>query len=241
MWLEEVARNEVGFGEFGEVVSQNSSHTQRSREGTCTIDQGTVIAREAQNLKTTLRRSKSNASQSYRSERLYTSTELNAHYPLKPQKMTVVKHEKRAKDPSPTRSERIYTMAELNALTGQKLKNSPPRRSALKGQEALYNRSGSSSSPPKYLRSKRRTSPPAPIGSRSASSSSVERVLASCQPSLLHIAPVLSSLGIRQDEHLRALARLREETRDREMKEEMLKQGVTVLEWAILMDKLQGL
>lgn len=48
MWLEEVARNEVGFGEFGEVVSQNSSHTQRSREGTCTIDQGTVIAREAQ-------------------------------------------------------------------------------------------------------------------------------------------------------------------------------------------------
>ncbi|KIK75730.1 hypothetical protein PAXRUDRAFT_171912 [Paxillus rubicundulus Ve08.2h10] len=241
MWLEGVARNEVAFGEFGEVVSQNSNPTQRSREGTCAIDQGTVIAREAQDLKATLRRSQSSASQSYRSERLYTSTELNAQYPLKPQRTTVVKREKRAKNTSPTRSERIYTMAELNALTGQKLQNSPPRRIALKGQEALYNRSGSSSSPPKYLRSKRRTSSPAPMGGRSSSSSSVERVLASCQPSLLHIAPVLSSLGIQRDEHLRALARLREETRDREMKEEMLKQGVTVLEWAILVDKLQGL
>ncbi|KAF9222899.1 hypothetical protein BS17DRAFT_782775 [Gyrodon lividus] len=242
MWREEVARNEVGLGEFGDVVSLNSSPTRRSREGACTIDQGTVMAREVQDLKATLQRSQSSASQSYRSERLYTSTELNAHYPQKPQKTIVAKREKRAKDPSPTRSERIYTMAELNAgLTGKKLKNSPPRRSAFTGLETQYNRSGSSGSPPQYLRSKRRTSPPAQIGSRSASASSVEIVLASCQPSLLHIAPVLSSLGIRRDEHLRALARLREETRDREMKEEMLKQGVTVLEWAILMDKLRGL
>jgi hypothetical protein len=66
-------------------------------------------------------------------------------------------------------------------------------------------------------------------------------VLASCQPTLLHIGPVLASLGIRREEHLRALVRLREETRDREMKEEVLKKGVTLLEWAILMDRLQSL
>jgi hypothetical protein len=38
-----------------------------------------------------------------------------------------------------------------------------------------------------------------------------------------------------------ALARMREETRDREVKEEALKKGVTVVEWAILIDKLQCL
>jgi len=38
-----------------------------------------------------------------------------------------------------------------------------------------------------------------------------------------------------------ALARMREGTRDREVKEEALKKGVTVVEWAILIDKLQTL
>ena len=38
-----------------------------------------------------------------------------------------------------------------------------------------------------------------------------------------------------------ALARMREETRDREVKEEALKKGVTIVEWAILIDKLQSL
>ncbi|KAI0313782.1 hypothetical protein OF83DRAFT_502390 [Amylostereum chailletii] len=70
---------------------------------------------------------------------------------------------------------------------------------------------------------------------------SIERVLSSCQPSLMHIAPVLEELGVRRDEHLSALARMREETRDREVKEEALKMGVTVVEWAILIDRLQGL
>jgi len=42
-------------------------------------------------------------------------------------------------------------------------------------------------------------------------------------------------------EHLRAIARLSEETRDREIKEQALKRGVTVMEWAILLDKLQDL
>lgn len=40
---------------------------------------------------------------------------------------------------------------------------------------------------------------------------------------------------------MKALARMREETRDREVKEEALKMGVTIVEWAILIDKLQSL
>ncbi len=34
---------------------------------------------------------------------------------------------------------------------------------------------------------------------------------------------------------------MREETRDREVREEALRKGVTIVEWAILIDKLQSL
>ena len=71
--------------------------------------------------------------------------------------------------------------------------------------------------------------------------SPVESILSSCQPSLLHLLPILDDLGVRRSEHMAALARMREETRDREVKEEALKKGVTVVEWAILIDKLQSL
>ncbi|KAH9912849.1 uncharacterized protein BXZ73DRAFT_107186 [Epithele typhae] len=74
-----------------------------------------------------------------------------------------------------------------------------------------------------------------------ASSTSVELMLASCDPPLLHIAPVLGELGILRVDHLRAVARLSEETRDREVKEEALRRGVTVVEWAIFIDRLQSL
>ncbi|KAH9038385.1 hypothetical protein EDB85DRAFT_2141901 [Lactarius pseudohatsudake] len=73
------------------------------------------------------------------------------------------------------------------------------------------------------------------------SSAQIESVLSSCQPSLLHLLPILEELGVRRSEHMTALARMREETRDREVKEEALKKGVTVVEWAILIDKLQTL
>ncbi|KAI0927005.1 hypothetical protein AcW1_007631 [Taiwanofungus camphoratus] len=76
---------------------------------------------------------------------------------------------------------------------------------------------------------------------KSTSTSSVELILSSCEPSLLHIIPVLSDLGIQRLEHLRAVARLNDETRDREVKEQAIKRGITVVEWAILLDKLQGL
>jgi hypothetical protein len=53
--------------------------------------------------------------------------------------------------------------------------------------------------------------------------------------------PALLRLGIRSKEHLRAVADLTEETRDREVREEALRNGVTVVEWAILLDRLQSL
>ncbi|KAI0056543.1 hypothetical protein BV25DRAFT_1562483 [Artomyces pyxidatus] len=77
--------------------------------------------------------------------------------------------------------------------------------------------------------------------SRANGTSTVEAVLSTCQPSLLHIAPILEELGVRRSDHLRALARMSEETRDREVKEEALKKGITVVEWAIFLDKLQSL
>ncbi|KAI0647901.1 hypothetical protein C8Q79DRAFT_905941 [Trametes meyenii] len=76
---------------------------------------------------------------------------------------------------------------------------------------------------------------------RVTTTSSVEAILAACDPSLLHIAPVLQELGIKRVDHLRAVARLSEETRDREVKEQALRRGVSVVEWAIFLDKLQSL
>jgi histone deacetylase HOS3 len=52
---------------------------------------------------------------------------------------------------------------------------------------------------------------------------------------------VLEKLGIKNGEHLLAVGRLSEETRDREVREEALRMGLTVMEWAILLDKLQSL
>jgi hypothetical protein len=46
---------------------------------------------------------------------------------------------------------------------------------------------------------------------------------------------------VRRDEHLRALAHMRAETRDREVREEAYALGVSVVEWAILVDRLKAL
>ncbi|KAF9493513.1 hypothetical protein BDN71DRAFT_1090160 [Pleurotus eryngii] len=66
-------------------------------------------------------------------------------------------------------------------------------------------------------------------------------ILASCTPPLLHVAPILGSLGITSEEHLRAMVRLNEDTRDRIVRDEALRKGITVMEWAILLDRLREL
>ena len=77
-----------------------------------------------------------------------------------------------------------------------------------------------------------------PVPTPATVSSPVDLILASCEPSLVHIGPALSGLGIYKMEHLRAVARLTEETRNRELREPALRKGVTVMEWAILLDKI---
>lgn len=114
-----------------------------------------------------------------------------------------------------------------------------PSSASPRGQMVVRNNSGSSPRPSRTY---------VPIDNleqasvvKSTSTSSVELILADCEPSLIHIAPALGALGITRLEHLRAINRLSDETRDKEVKEEALRQGVTVMEWAILVDKLQTL
>ncbi|KAJ8489823.1 hypothetical protein ONZ45_g13425 [Pleurotus djamor] len=66
-------------------------------------------------------------------------------------------------------------------------------------------------------------------------------ILASCTPSLLHVSPILVTLGITTEEHLKAMVRLNEDTRDRVVRDEALRKGITVMEWAILLDRLREL
>jgi hypothetical protein len=79
------------------------------------------------------------------------------------------------------------------------------------------------------------------LSGTSSGPSTLELLLASCQPPLLHLTEALQELVIQREEHLRALAKMHEETRDREVKEEALKKVVTVVEWAIFLDKLKAL
>lgn len=73
---------------------------------------------------------------------------------------------------------------------------------------------------------------------RSASTIEFEKFLDGCKPSLVHVSDILNSLGMYKLEHLRAVARLSPEMRNREVKEVALRLGMTVVEWAILVDKI---
>ena len=73
---------------------------------------------------------------------------------------------------------------------------------------------------------------------RSASTSDFEKFLDGCNPSLVHVSDILKTLGIYKLEHLKAVARLNPEMRDREVKQVALRLGMTVMEWAILVDKV---
>ncbi|TFK27571.1 hypothetical protein FA15DRAFT_701779 [Coprinopsis marcescibilis] len=77
--------------------------------------------------------------------------------------------------------------------------------------------------------------------SSSGSAGGLERILETCRPSLVRIKPALGKLGITHKDHLRALNELDPETRDRELKEEALRNGVTLMEWAILVNRLKSL
>lgn len=68
---------------------------------------------------------------------------------------------------------------------------------------------------------------------------SLRTILTSCAPSLIHLMPILYHLGIRNVDHFRALGRLSEETRDREVRDAAFREGITVVEWAILVDKMK--
>jgi hypothetical protein len=75
----------------------------------------------------------------------------------------------------------------------------------------------------------------------SASSLTFEHVLESCKTPLTHLTPVLAKLGITSLDHLRALGDLNPDIRDRELKDDALRLGITVMEWAILVDRLRSL
>lgn len=139
----------------------------------------------------------------------------------------------------------MYSAADLDV---------PPPPSDISPSEfAVVNKTGSS--PIKntkdypYISAPANRIPPIPsyhtspgIGNAKVESSpALDAILMSFQPSLIHIAPILSSLGIRDEQHMRAVARLSEETRDREVKEVALRKGVTVVEWAMLLDRIRSL
>ncbi|KAL1753436.1 hypothetical protein FB107DRAFT_276700 [Schizophyllum commune] len=130
------------------------------------------------------------------------------------------------------------------------LPSPPPRTSTPNGVNSptaqlnrRYTHSRRGSSPNRRILSSlfHPTQSGATISSIKTPEGAFDRVLDSCEPSLLHIAPVLESLGMTSEEHLRAVARLSEDTRDKEIREEALRMGVTIVEWAILIDKLQSL
>lgn len=99
-------------------------------------------------------------------------------------------------------------------------------------------RSSLPAQPASLLAPVRSIPPPSPPALQAAAASPVDLLLSSCTPSLAHLGPVLAALGISTVEHLRAVQRLSERTRNRELREPALARGVTVLEWAILLDKI---
>ncbi|KAJ7584573.1 hypothetical protein C8J56DRAFT_951373 [Mycena floridula] len=83
-------------------------------------------------------------------------------------------------------------------------------------------------------------------GSRNGSllphnSTPLDDLLSTCFPSLLHLIPILSRLGIHDIDHLRAVAALTPVTRDREVREFALQYGMTVVEWAVFLDRIKRL
>ena len=70
---------------------------------------------------------------------------------------------------------------------------------------------------------------------------SLNKVLGASQPSLSHLVPILFDLGIRTEEDLKAVGKMTAGTRDSVLKEPALERGVTLFEWAMLLDKMKSM
>ncbi|KAF8215204.1 hypothetical protein K438DRAFT_2008623 [Mycena galopus ATCC 62051] len=149
-----------------------------------------------------------------------------------------------AADTSP-HNEGTKTYRSVSKAASPSPHSSGPRTSTPRGSGTLLDAKAEIDIPPTG-----KGSSPWPFHAKKADGSTIssihltpalDQILVSCEPSLVHISPMLQKVGILGAEHLRAVGKLSEDTRNREIKEEVLKLGVTVIEWAILLDKLQSL
>ncbi|PCH39802.1 hypothetical protein WOLCODRAFT_136499 [Wolfiporia cocos MD-104 SS10] len=100
---------------------------------------------------------------------------------------------------------------------------------------------GGASGPAAVAKAAKATKAKGTASTSATSKVTVASTLSGCRPSLAHLAPILAKLGITRMEHLRALGSMSEETRDRQVKEPALQKGMKMMEWAILVDRLQSL
>jgi hypothetical protein len=145
-------------------------------------------------------------------------------------------------NPAYTRSERIYSAADLD-IPPPPSKYSPSEYAQSDFPGSSHGHSRSKNNQEQYQNSSSTVvhQTQNTVGdAQTAPASALDGILSSFQPSLLHIAPILESLGIRDEEHLRAVGRLSDEIRNREVKEVALKKGVTVVEWAMLIDRIRS-
>ncbi|TFK52204.1 hypothetical protein OE88DRAFT_1734240 [Heliocybe sulcata] len=68
----------------------------------------------------------------------------------------------------------------------------------------------------------------------------IAALLTALTPPLTHLLPTLARLGITHPQHLGALARMEGEVRDREVRSVAMGEGVSVFEWAVLVEVGRG-
>jgi hypothetical protein len=136
----------------------------------------------------------------------------------------------------------MYSAAELDVLPPpSEFSSSEVTPDALRTKKNKENRDHCTSALTKVHPLTNRISSSSADSAKASSMSSLDEFLCTFQPSLEHIAPILTSLGIRDEDHFRAIAKLSAETRDREVREVALQQGMTVVEWAMLLDRIRSL
>ena len=66
-------------------------------------------------------------------------------------------------------------------------------------------------------------------------------VLSSCKPPLTHLLPIVLKLGMTSPSLMRAVGRMSEDVRDREVRDVAVKMGMTVVEWAVLVERIRSM